>query len=86
MTATNGNEPTTQGTNQKLAAALRDMQAGQPTAAAKEELYDLISRGRDTSRAIRDMANYSNQVADDFDRFLDGYVGHMRRLLGKVGK
>lgn len=85
MTATNGNEPNTQVSNQKLAAALRDMQTPAP-AGIKEEVYDLISRGRDTSQAIRDLGSYSNHVADDFDRLLDAYVGHMQRLLGKIGK
>jgi hypothetical protein len=84
--ATNGNETaSTQGTNQKLAAALRDMQAVQP-AAAKEEIYDLVTRMNDTARAIRDLAGYSNHVADDLERITAAYVGHMQRLLGKIGK
>jgi hypothetical protein len=84
--ATNGNEPVVGNpTNQKLAAALRDMQAVQP-AAAKEEIYDLVSRVNDTARAIRDLAGYSNHVADDLERMTASYVGHMQRLLGQVGK
>jgi hypothetical protein len=87
--ATNGNEPvSTQGTNQKLAAALRDMQPA--TVAAKVDgpstTYDLMTQARDFAASIRDLAGYSNSVADDIERTIAAYHGHMQRLLGKIGK
>jgi hypothetical protein len=52
----------------------------------KEAVYDLMTRAGDTARAMRDLAQYSSHVADDIDRIIAAYVGHMHRLLGKVGK
>jgi hypothetical protein len=85
--ATNGNEQTSnQGTNQQLAAALRDMQTVQPAGSKEQEIYDLVSRVNDTARAIRDLAGYSNHIADDLERMTASYVGHMQRLLGQIGR
>jgi len=57
-----------------------------PPGAKAPEIYDLMVRGKDTAKAMRDLAQYSNRVADNLENLITDYVGHMQRLLGRIGK
>jgi hypothetical protein len=79
--ASNGNEPVSN-TNQKLAAALREMQPETPP----QEVYDLSTRMLEAAAACRDIAHYSNDFADHLEKASTNYVAGMQRLLGRIAK
>jgi len=80
--ATNGNDPRLD----QLEKTLRGVvpQPVNEIPAAKEAVYDLMARASDTTRSIRDLANYSNRIADDLDSIIATYVSHMHQLMGKI--
>ena len=51
-----------------------------------DEVYDLAQRVADTAKAMRDLADYSNNVAGDIERIIGMYIAHMHRLMGRLGK
>ena len=96
QTTNGGNNPSE--TAQALARLARQesnrlQQGAQPAAPAdpstraqEQPVYDLAARISETAKAIRDLADYSNNVAGDLERITASYIGNMHRLMGKVGK
>lgn len=88
--AQNGNDPRLE----KLESTLRGVVpagqlANQPANRPDEPdavTYDLARRIGDTAKAIRDLADYSNNVAGDLERIVASYISNMGRLMGKIGK
>ena len=90
QTTNGGNNPSE--TAQALARLARQesnrlQQGAQPAPPAEQQpVYDLAMRIAETAKAIRDLADYSNNVAGDLERITASYIANMHRLMGKIGK